>query len=82
MVRTVIQRNFKVYYGISRENTRIESALDTLVYRGDKFLRNRAADNVVAELVSFTGLVGLYADLYVTVLTRTARLTLILQRLR
>lgn len=44
MVGSVVQRDLKIYNGITRENARIQRALDTCVNSGDKLLRDRAAD--------------------------------------
>ena len=78
MIRTVVQGNLDVYYRIACEDTGVKSALDTCVNGGNELLRDRAADNVVAELITLTGLVRLNSDLNVTVLTRTTGLALIL----
>ncbi len=66
MVGSVVQRDLKIYNGITRENARIQRALDTCVNSGDKLLRDRAADYVIAELIALAALVRLNADLYVT----------------
>ena len=62
MVRTVVKLNLNIDNGISRENARVERALNTLVYRGNKFLRDRTADNSVDELIALAAFVRGYAD--------------------
>ena len=69
VVRTVVQGYLDVNNRIACEDTGVKSALDTCVNSRNELLRDRTADNVVAELVALTGLVRLYLDLNVTVLT-------------
>ena len=75
MVRAVVQLDLDVDNRVTGEDTSLEGALDTGVNRGDIFLRNRAADDRVDELVTLAGLVGGDADLDVAVLAFTAGLT-------
>ena len=78
MIRTVVQSNLDVNNRISGEYACLKRAPDTGINRRNKLLRNGTAGNGVNELVALAGLVRLDNDLDVTVLTRTARLTLVL----
>ena len=57
---------------VACEDTVLHSALNTLVYRFDKFLRNSAADNSIDKFISLALFVRFKFDLNMTVLTFTA----------
>ena len=75
MVRTVENGNLNVNNRIAAQDTGLHSFLDTCVDRSDELLRDAAADCLVNELVTLTGLLGLKSEPAVTVLTVTTGLT-------
>ena len=78
MVRAIIQGYLNVNNRVACEDTRLHSALDTLINRLDIFLRDSTANDLVDELVALAGLVRLNDDLNMTVLALTTRLTSVL----
>ncbi len=75
MVGTIVQRDDNVHNRITGQNASLHCALNTGIDRGDIFLRNRTANDLIAEFVALAGLVRIHLDLAVAVLTFTARLT-------
>ncbi len=78
MIRTVVQCNLYIDYGIACKHTGLHSALNTCVNRSDVFLRNSTADDVVYKFVALVN-IRLNVNLNMTVLTFTAGLTRILR---
>ena len=66
MIRTIPQGDLDVNDRIACQNAGLHSTLDTVVDSRDVFLRDRAANDGVDELVTLTGLVGLDLDLNMT----------------
>ena len=66
MIRTIPQGDLDIHDGITGENTRLHSALNTVVNSGDIFLRDSAANDTVDELITLAG-VGLQLDLNMTI---------------
>ena len=78
MIRTIPQGDLDINNRIASQNAGLHSTLDTVVDSRDVFLRDRAANDGVDELVTLAGLVGLDLDLNVTVLALTTGLTCVL----
>ena len=55
MIGTVPQGDLDIHDGITGQDTGLHSALDTIVDSGDIFLRDRAANDCVDELVALAG---------------------------
>ena len=77
MIRTVIKSDFDVNNFVTCKNTVLHCALDTGVDGFDEFFRNRTARYCVDKLIALARLIRFKNNLNVTVLTRTARLSLI-----
>ncbi len=77
MIAAVVDLNFEVYHFVARKEAVSCRAADTLIDCGDIFLGDRAADRKVFEHVARAGFAGNHMELAVTVLTFTARLTLV-----
>ena len=71
MVGAIVQLDLNVHNVVACNYAAEHSALDTLIYSGDVFLGNSAADDRVDKLVAVI-LVGEDVDLNVTVLALTA----------
>ena len=71
MIRTIPQGDLDVNDRIASQNAGLHSTLNTVVDSRDVFLRDRAANDGVDELVTLTGLIGLDLDLNVTILALT-----------
>ena len=78
MVRTVVQGNLYVNYIVACENTCLHCAADTCINSGNILFRYSTANDLVDELISLAGLVGLDCNLDMTILTFTAGLSCIL----
>ena len=77
METSVVDLYFEVYELIAREIAVLRRFLNPLVDRGDIFLGNGSADGDVLELVTGAGFERHEMQLTVTVLSFTARLTLV-----
>ena len=77
-IRDSIQGYLNVNNRVACEDTRLHSALDTLINRLDIFLRDSTANDLVDELVALAGLVRLNDDLNMAVLALTTGLTSVL----
>ena len=77
MIGAVIERRLEVDHREARQHTVIDRALEAFFNAGDVFLRHRAADHVVLELVAGAGRHRLEADLDAGVLARAASLLLV-----
>ena len=73
MIAAVVQNDLHIHQLVARKHAALQRFLDALLRRLDVFLRDRAADHIVLELVAFAR-VRLDLDLDVSVVSRTARL--------
>ncbi len=77
MEASVVYLYFKVNHFVAGKEAVLRRALNTLVDCGDIFLGNRTANRHILERVTGTGLAGNKVKFAVSVLTFTARLTLV-----
>ena len=75
VVGPVEERDLHVHHGEAGHDARVHGAPDARVHGGDELLGDRAAHDLVDELVALAGLVGLHQDLDVAVLALAAGLT-------
>ena len=75
MVGAEGQVDLHVHHRVASQHTGLHGALDTGVHRGDILLGDHAAGDLVEELVTLAGLVGLNGDADMAVLALTAGLT-------
>ena len=74
MIAAVVERRLDIDHRIAGENAALHGFLHALIDRLDVFLRHRAPDDLVNELVAFARFIRIEADLGVSVLAASASL--------
>src|SRR5262245_29511187 len=74
VVAAVIERGLHIHDWVTGEDATLECLFNALVHRLDVFLGHHATNDLVDELETLTGFVGLQLDLHVAVLAAAAGL--------